>query len=85
MRAKRTIILILLVAMAGALVTAPILGCDGMDGSHHALMGCPAGILPLPLALGLIALAFVTFSPSPFRNQLVLIRADPPPRLLVAR
>ncbi len=80
MRAKHTIILFLLVALAGALVAAQVQGCDLMDGGRHALMGCSTGILPVPLVLGLIALAIVAIAGFAFREQLVLVRAYHPPR-----
>jgi len=80
MRARRTVIFLLLVALAGALVAAQVQGCEVMDGGHHALMGCPTGILPVPLVLGLIALAIVAIAMFAFREKLVLFRAYHPPR-----
>ncbi len=75
----------LLLALAGGLVAAQVGGCELMDGGRHALMACPAAILPFPLVLGLIALALVTITDPPFRAQLVLLPADHPPRSPRAR
>jgi hypothetical protein len=80
MRTKRAVILLLLVALAGALVAAQVQGCEMMDGGRHSSMACPSAILPVPLVLGLIALALVTSTEVPFRGQLVLLPADHPPR-----
>lgn len=85
MRAKHTIILLLLVALAGALVAAQVQGCELMDGGRQVVMGCSAAILPVSLVLGLVALALVTLTNLPFRGQLVLIPAYHPPRRPIAR
>jgi hypothetical protein len=85
MRTKRAVILLLLVALAGALMAAQVRGCELMDGGGHALMACPAAIFPAPLVLGLVPLALVTVTCPLLRGQRVLIPADHPPRRSRAR
>ena len=85
MRAKHTFILLLLVALAGTAAAVQVQGCELMDAGRHVVMGCSAAILPVPLVLGLLALALVTITNLPFRGQLVLISAYHPPRRPIAR
>ncbi len=80
MGTKRTIILLLVLALAGAFVAAQAQNCELMDGSWHAVMSCPVAILSAPLVLGLALISMVTtvsFAPP---QNLVLVSIDRPPR-----
>jgi len=86
MAAKRNIILIVLVvALVTAFVAAQAQNCELMDGARHATMSCPAGILPVPLVLGLVVLSMLSLMDLPPRAQLVLLSIYRPPRQALVR
>ena len=86
MRTKRNIIiLILLLGLATAFVAAQAQNCELMDGARHAAMSCPAGILPVPLVLGLAVLSFLAFTVLVPRARLVHISIYRPPRRALVR
>lgn len=81
MGTKRNIVLlVLVVAIATAFVAAQAQNCELMDGARHAAMSCTAAILPLPLALGLVALSLLPVTTFTSRGQFVLVSIYRPPR-----
>ena len=80
MKMKKTALLLTLLVLAFAIAATQNQSCDLLDGIHHAVMSCFAGILPVPLALGLMLLAFLPLTSFDVRPQLVLVSIDRPPR-----
>jgi hypothetical protein len=85
MGTKRTIILLLVLALSGAFMAAQAQNCELMDGAWHAVMSCPAAILPAPLVLGLALLSMVMAVSLTPPQRLVLVSIDRPPRRARAR
>ena len=85
MGTKRTIILLLVLALAGAFIAAQAQNCDLMDGAWHAVMACPAAILPVPLVLGLTLVSFLMIQSITPSQKLVPVSIDRPPRRALAR
>lgn len=85
MTTKHAMVLVVIVALGGALVATQVENCGLMDGGRHAAMSCPAAILPAPLILTLVALSLATIWPILFTPQFVLISRDHPPRHTGAR
>lgn len=86
MATKRNIILIVLAAaLATAFVVAQAQNCELMDGARHGAMSCPAGILPVPLVLGLVVLSMLSFIDLPPRAHLILLSIYRPPRQALVR
>jgi hypothetical protein len=81
MVAKRDIVvLVLLVALVTLFLSAQAQNCELMDGGRHAAMACPAAILPVPLALGLVALSLLPVITLMSRGQFVHASIYHPPR-----
>ncbi len=85
MATKRTVILLLVLALAGAFVAAQAQNCELMDGAWHAVMSCPVATLSAPLVLGLALLSMVTTVSLTLPQKLVLVPIDRPPRSSRAR
>jgi hypothetical protein len=80
---QRAFLLVALVVavLACAIAANYMESCDPLDGTHHAVTSCPAGIIAVPLLmLGLVVL-YMTPAPA-FGLHLLLVpmRIDRPPR-----
>jgi len=76
----KLVLLVLAMALATAFVAAQAQNCELMDGARHAMTSCPAAILPLPLALGLVALSLLPVTTFTSRGQFGLVSIYRPPR-----